>query len=204
MNLSEVVSALNCCSHTHKGIDICNNCNYFEKYTGLSCWCRLCDDASELLNRTNIYRSESSVDILDVEDYVKVGDVLSCFEGMDLNHPEVFHAVGLIEWAMGKRSISKETLSRQFEFEQPRLLTAEEIKIKYDEPYERFPIYFETKSGYLVCVLKDSNESDNYTGCFVYGYNKYYMRLYTEYNKTWRCWTARPSVERRKAVKWDD
>lgn len=26
---------------------------------------------------------------------------------------------------------------------------------------------------------------------------------YTDYNKTWRCWTSRPTDEQRKAVKWD-
>lgn len=26
---------------------------------------------------------------------------------------------------------------------------------------------------------------------------------YTDYNKTWRCWTARPTDEQREAVKWD-
>ena len=26
---------------------------------------------------------------------------------------------------------------------------------------------------------------------------------YTYYNKTWRCWTARPTDEQREAVKWD-
>ena len=25
-----------------------------------------------------------------------------------------------------------------------------------------------------------------------------------EYGKTWRCWSARPTEEQRKAVKWDD
>jgi len=27
---------------------------------------------------------------------------------------------------------------------------------------------------------------------------------YTDYNKTWRCWTARPTDEQREAVKWDE
>lgn len=26
---------------------------------------------------------------------------------------------------------------------------------------------------------------------------------YTDYNKTWRCWTSRPTDEQREAVKWD-
>jgi len=30
------------------------------------------------------------------------------------------------------------------------------------------------------------------------------VRPIKAYGKTWRCWTARPTDEQRKAVKWDD
>lgn len=47
---------------------------------------------------------------LNRDEYCRVGDVLDCFDGMDMKADEVFHAVCLIEWAMSKRSVPLDQL----------------------------------------------------------------------------------------------
>lgn len=65
-------------------------------------------------------------------------------------------------------------------------------------------VYFETRTGWLECAIKDEGESDRYFGVFVYGCNEWFMRSYEEYGKTWRCWTSRPTPEQMRETKWED
>lgn len=68
-------------------------------------------DALELLKSQCIYDPQYETNVnLNHDDYVRVGDVLDCFTGMDLNDDAVFHGVCLLQWAMSKRSITKEKL----------------------------------------------------------------------------------------------
>lgn len=62
-----------------------------------------------LLKEQEPYDSKETT--LNRDEYCQVGDVLDCFDGMDLKADEVFHAVNLIEWAMGKRSIPLDQLT---------------------------------------------------------------------------------------------
>lgn len=56
---------------------------------------------------------------LNRDEYCRVGDVLDCFNGMDMKADEVFHAVCLIEWAMSKRSVSLDQLLKDQEAVEP-------------------------------------------------------------------------------------
>ena len=52
MKREEVVRGLTQCSREHRGLADCAECPYKLKpghYAGLECWCRLCDDALDLL-----------------------------------------------------------------------------------------------------------------------------------------------------------
>lgn len=53
------------------------------------------------------------------EDYVNIGDIIDCLTGLTLSTDAAFHAVSLIEWAMGKRAISKEELLKEQEPVEP-------------------------------------------------------------------------------------
>lgn len=55
------------------------------------------------------------VSSIDRDSYVKVGHVLDCFEGMDLNDDITFQAICMIEWALAKRSLSKSEVKRLIE-----------------------------------------------------------------------------------------
>ena len=79
-----------------------------------------------------------------------------------------------------------------------RSLTREEVEFNCPDV-----VCFETRSGLLFCCIKDEIESD-YFAYFVYGRDRCFQRQYEFYNKTWRCWTHRPTEEQRKAVKWDE
>ena len=58
------------------------------------------DDIDEALNN------------LDKNSFVRIKDVLDCFEEVDMTNDVNFHAVILIEWALSKRALSKEEVRR--------------------------------------------------------------------------------------------
>lgn len=55
------------------------------------------------------------VDPIDRESYVKVGHLLDCFEGMDLNDDIIFQSICMIEWAVSKRSLNKSEVRKLIE-----------------------------------------------------------------------------------------
>lgn len=64
------------------------------------------------------YTEEDIEDVMkyiDKESFVRIRDVLDCFEGMDMKNDVNFHAVTLIEWALSKRALSKEELRNLLE-----------------------------------------------------------------------------------------
>ena len=62
---------------------------------------------------------------LNRDEYCRVGDVLDCFDGMDMKADEVFHAVCLIEWAMSKRSVPLDQLLKEQEVVEPKTIPGE-------------------------------------------------------------------------------
>lgn len=58
------------------------------------------DDIDEALNN------------LDKNSFVRIKDVLDCFEGIDMKKDVNYHAVMLIEWALSKRALSKSEVRR--------------------------------------------------------------------------------------------
>ena len=66
------------------------------------------------------------------------------------------------------------------------------------------PIYLECPDlvGVMPVIYQPDDFEDGYLGFSGSWRNSgYYHGM--NYGKTWRCWTARPSDEQRKAVKWD-
>ena len=91
---------------------------------------------------------------------------------------------------------------------QPRVITREELR-----QFEGSPCWFESRGTYMGkdgfwvipamfrtfftgIVMSYISVLDGVGGCGELGLSAY--------NKAWRCWTARPTAEQRKAVKWND
>lgn len=83
--------------------------------------------------------------------------------------------------------------------QEPRVLTVDEVRNNYMDY-----VYIETNTGWLECTIMDSGKSNRYFCVLVYGRDECFMGSWKEYGKTWRCWSARPTDERRKEVKWGD
>jgi hypothetical protein len=89
------------------------------------------DDGEEilsLLKKKEPYKSEETH--LNRDEYCRVGDVLDCFDGMDMKADEVFHAVCMIEWVMGKRSVPLSQLLKEHGAVEPKWTS---IKERYPE-----------------------------------------------------------------------
>ena len=115
------------------------------------------------------------------EDYVNIGDIMDCLNGLTLHEDAAFHAVGLIEWAMGKRAIPKESLLIA---QEPRLVQAADFQsdLAYDGA---IPCWKETKSP---------TRRNGWTA-IVYG-------KWLADNGVARYWTGIPSDEKREATPW--
>ena len=92
---------------------------------------------------------------------------------------------------------------------QPRVLTVEEVR---DKQIKATPVWKETKSRnkglYVGWVLAyEVQTGQGITGdCLGMAEPSGRMVWYKlgDYSKTWRCWSAKPTDEQRKAVKWDE
>ena len=84
----------------------------------------------------------------------------------------------------------------------PKVLSLEEAMEAKD------PVYFESEGNACFWVGVDY-------GADICGADKTILRVYRlyaetmflpakTYGKTWRCWSAKPTEEKRKAVKWDE
>lgn len=80
--------------------------------------------------------------------------------------------------------------------QEPRVLTLEEA-------LKANPVWFETH-GLVSPAIIDHGESKAGFCVIVFGEDNWNDYPISQYNKTWRCWTSRPTDEQRKAVKWDD
>lgn len=83
--------------------------------------------------------------------------------------------------------------------EEPRVLTLEEVQNNCPDY-----VYLEWLNC-CICCIKDEGESNKSVGYFAYGIEGNYNQfLWNLYGVRWRCWTAMPTGEQRKAVKWSD
>lgn len=83
--------------------------------------------------------------------------------------------------------------------QEPRVLTLEAIQNDCPDY-----IYIETASGWIECCIKDEGMSNKFVGYFVCGFGECFIEEWSEYGKTWRCWSYLPTDEQRKMVKWND
>lgn len=92
--------------------------------------------------------------------------------------------------------------------QEPRVLTLEEVR---DKQIKATPVWKETKSRnkklYVGWVLAyEVQTGQGITGdCLGMAEPSGRMVWYElgDYGKTWRCWSAKPTEEERKAVKWE-
>lgn len=65
------------------------------------------DEREELITALRCITSEHLASSLKREDYVKVGDLIDCLKEVTMPEEAAFYLENLLEWAIGKRSISK-------------------------------------------------------------------------------------------------
>jgi len=84
--------------------------------------------------------------------------------------------------------------------QEPRVMTLEEVEAM---PYGHVLIETDKKDSlrWLDALLFSKNA--NYSFDFITLEGRARL-LGTEYNREWRCWTAKPTDEQREAVKWDE
>ena len=116
MDREKVIKGLDVCLKNIDQPDCPNDCPYLSdcsKYENRVVFQPLMRDAHTLLKEQEPYISKETR--LNRDEYCRVGDVLDCFDGMDMKADEVFHAVCLIEWAMSKRSVPLDQLLKEQE-----------------------------------------------------------------------------------------
>ena len=101
-------------------------------------------------------------------------------------------------WSSCNTELARDALSL-LKAQEPRVLTVDEVKaIPYDDDIWIETEYYVGK----ITIFAATINTKGLRGVMVYGSHKTYD--YEAYNKLWRCWTARPTNEQRKAVKWDE
>lgn len=83
--------------------------------------------------------------------------------------------------------------------QEPRVLTLEEVRDEAE--YMFLEKRSETWSDLFGCAIR--GDWDGYGMDLLLGEDDYIRGMWENYGKTWRCWTARPTDEQRRAVKWD-
>lgn len=89
--------------------------------------------------------------------------------------------------------------------QEPRLLTLEEVKAYPTNE----ALWFEGKT--FIPVLPDcraEKQNENYLGVeevdIIYDFPLWHDSYNVAYKYGWRCWSAKPTEEQRKAVPWDE
>lgn len=123
---------------------------------------------------------------LNIEDY-RFKNCLHCHYREDVDH---------LTWSCHDEEMLPDALEL-LEKMNPRILNPEEIP-DYDAA-----IYLEDidKSEIIIALYK-RNVGNRVE--FVAPVHREVIPSYIDYNKRWRAWTARPTEEQRKAVKWDE
>ena len=82
---------------------------------------------------------------------------------------------------------------------QPRVMTLEKIQ-------DGGCYWFEAGKDFVIrpviCIRNEEDAWKRYV-CFAWQFGTFSWEA-DDYGKTWRCWTARPTEEQRKAVKWNE
>lgn len=103
--------------------------------------------------------------------------------------------------------ICRDTLALLKE-QEARVMDAEEVARLTEETYQWLWIEeIQNITWNLHCLRAFVYSKHPDTGEFYIlanGYRDIVKLESDEYGKTWRCWSARPTEEQRKAVKWDD
>lgn len=82
--------------------------------------------------------------------------------------------------------------------QEPRVLALEDVQNDCPDY-----VYLEWQNC-CICCIKDEGESNKSVAYFVYGIEgSYFQFTWDTYGTKWRCWSAMPTRERRKAVKWN-
>lgn len=88
------------------------------------------------------------------------------------------------------------------EAQEPRVMTLEEVKAKPDYAWIE---KLDSKKTYI--VLFDFTAVLSYLSSYAHTWNHYgkdELLLLLLYNKTWRCWTSRPTDAQREATSWNE
>lgn len=83
--------------------------------------------------------------------------------------------------------------------QEPRVMTLDEIKD--GEPYW-LSAGKEFVPRPVICIHREDDARKPYI-TFAWQFGTFSWES-EDYDKTWRCWTSRPTDEQREAVKWDD
>lgn len=104
-------------------------------------------------------------------------------------------------WARGNKNYPTRPLMEDaielLKEKQPRLLTLEEVKqaeVVWNE--------WTSVDGFVECMMFDRVDADgDYRFTEKLGSQIYFEQ--SEYNESWRCWSARPTDEQMKETEWD-
>lgn len=86
--------------------------------------------------------------------------------------------------------------------QEPRVLTLNEVEDKLDDVVWMEEPGCENLSANFAVIAAYSTKYNKVYAYFFSTRKKEFE--YGEYNKTWRCWSAKPSDAERKAVAWND
>ena len=90
---------------------------------------------------------------LNREDYVNIGDIIDCLSGLAWEKDAAFHVVGLIEWAMGKRAITRDEILKA---QEPHWISVEDgLPQEHDTLFARFYGTDKWRNGMFVKVSDD-------------------------------------------------
>lgn len=92
------------------------------------------------------------------------------------------------------------------EEQEPRVMTLEEVLALGDDDFVFIETRLDGKTKIKPAIYQPDNSSDDEGDgycCIVssWGSSGFYHR--ENYNHSWRCWTSRPTDERREAVEWE-
>ena len=100
-------------------------------------------------------------------------------------------------WMTARELIDSQPTVELLKEKQPRLLTLEEVK-------QAEVVWCEWGSvdGYVECMMFDKVDADgDYRFTEKLGSQIYFEP--SEYNESWRCWSARPTAEQMQETGWD-
>lgn len=120
------------------------------------------------------------------------------------------HTVPLSDSDLEKVRQMKEDALALLKEQKPRVITREELKQFEDSPcwFESHDTYMGKEGFWIIPYMFTCYQTMYYVFPLLSADergNIHYSELgLSAYNKAWRCWSAKPTDEQRKAVKWDD